>query len=251
MIFKEAALIDVKAYLDWLDPEKDADEVMKTETLKRLYEKEVRVARKKSSFWTTFQGELDLATQKHRDKTVISPEFGGKRLELSLSMLGKFLTLLTYAYFVSNFNVRTSREEKDKITGLIMIPLSLIFIGGYALRDDARMVGQAPYGFAKGAFRACKGKPADGDNGDNDIDENTSTTVKMPKVVVDTEGETSDQLTSVTSPHRSPKASEKVASVSETPARNSPKPRATDKNIMIEEETSESEGDNEESSPYV
>ncbi|MFM8464685.1 MAG: hypothetical protein ACKOA0_11425, partial [Burkholderiaceae bacterium] len=252
VIFKESALIDIKAYLDWLDPEEDTEEVMKAETLKRLYEKELRVARKKSSYWTTFQGELDLATQKHRDGTMISPEFGGKRLELTMSMLGKFLTLLTYAYFASSFNVRTSKEEEDKIIGLIMIPLSLIFIGGYALRDDARMVGQVPYGFAKGAVRACKGKPADRNNDGIDVNESTSTTVQMPKVVTDPDGESNHQLAEVPSSHHSPRGrSERVASVSETPAHTSPKQKVMTGDILVQEESGESDGDSSESSAYV
>jgi len=225
---------------------------MKAETLKRLYEKELRVARKKSSYWTTFQGELDLATQKHRDETMISPEFGGKRLELTMSMLGKFLTLLTYAYFASSFNVRTSQEEEDKIIGLIMIPLSLIFIGGYALRDDARMVGQVPYGIAKGAVRACKGKPTERNNVGADIKESTSTTVQMPKVVTDPDDESNHRLAEVPSSHHSPKGrSERVASVSETPGLTSPKQKVIASNILVPEESGESDGDSSESSAYV
>ena len=252
VIFKESALIDIKAYLDWLDPNEDTEEAMKAETLKRLYEKELRVARKKSSYWTTYQGELDLTTQKHRDGTMISPEFGGKRLELTMSMLGKFLTLLTYAYFASSFNVRTSQEEEDKIIGLIMIPLSLIFIGGYAIRDDARMVGQVPYGIAKGAVRACKGKPTERNNGGTDIKESTSTTVQMPKVVTDPDDESNDRLAEVPSSHHRPRGrSEKVASVSETPGHTSPKQKVIASDILVPEESGESDGDSSESSAYV
>lgn len=183
--YKESALIDCKSCLDYLGkPEADEQETIPeviegVETLKRILEKELRVARKKSSLWTTLQGELDLATQKHRDENVITPEFGGKRTELLMSMLGKLVSLLLFAYFSSRYVVRTSKDEQEKIMGLVFIPLSLIIIGGYALRDDARLVGHLPYGAVKGAFRACKGKP-DSDDEDS-VDKDTIT--QVPEVI--------------------------------------------------------------------
>jgi hypothetical protein len=151
---------------------------------------------------------------------MITPEFGGKRLEMFMSMLGKFLTLLTYAYFVSRFNVRTSPEEQDKMIGLIMIPLSLIFIGGYALRDDARIVGQVPYGLFKGAGRACKRTASGAENDGRHDRDHATTTTAVPEVVISGELESDQTLTSKHSSPRSHRETEKVRSASDTPARS-------------------------------
>lgn len=189
--YKESALADCKNFLDFLGSPKAGDTETATviegvETLKRILEKELRVARKKSSLWTTFQGELDQATQKHRDENMITPEFGGKRLELFMSMLGKFLTLLCFAYVSSRFVVRTTEDEQEKIMGLVLIPLSLIVLGGYAFRDDARLVGQLPYGAVKGAFRACK-RQADVVSS-TQADQPSTTSTSVPKVIIEPDG---------------------------------------------------------------
>jgi hypothetical protein len=172
--YLEAARTDTKQFLDNLvvkefvkkldmDDDQIADLAKAAETLKRIQEKELSVARKKSSTWTTFQAELDLATQKHRDETMITPEFGGKRLDLFLSMLGKFLSLLAYAYMLSSHDVRKATDEREKLEAVMLINFSLILMG-YVWRDDLRLVGQLPYGAVKGAIRgarACTQKPSD------------------------------------------------------------------------------------------
>lgn len=170
--YLESARVDTKLFLDNLASkafveelgiEKDElqDLLKASETLKRIQEKELSIARKKSSAWTTFQAELDLATQKHRDETMITPEFGGKRLELFLSMLGKFLSLLAYAYVLSNHDVRKAESEREKVEALVLIPISLIVLG-YIWRDDLRLVGHLPYGAVKGALRARREKQQEG-----------------------------------------------------------------------------------------
>lgn len=248
VIYKESAKLDAKAYLDWLGQQENPnpDEIKSVHTLMRLYDKELRVAKKKTSLRKTFQGELDLATQKHRDETMISPEFGSKRLELFFNALGRFITLLMFCYVASRFNVRQSEEEQDKIMGLIMIPLCLIVVGGYMWKDDARAVGMVPYGLVKGAMRACKEKsPHDGDNG-NDGQADASTATKMPQVVVDGKAESESGQTAKNSPGKS----EKIASTSETPARKSRRQQDTEQN-MIEAESSEDNDDEEDTSVIV
>lgn len=227
--YKESALTDCKNFLDYLGTPKPGDAeagsvIEGVETLKRILEKELRVARKKSSLWTTFQGELDQATQKHRDENMITPEFGGKRLELFMSMLGKFLTLLCFAYVSSRFVVRTTEDEQEKIMGLILIPLSLIVLGGYAFRDDARLVGQLPYGAVKGTFRACKEPTNVASSTEGNSPSTTSTAV--PQVIIEdaTESEESDSTHSG-STGRS--RTEKIHSTSSTPARRPVQPDGT------------------------
>jgi hypothetical protein len=239
VLYKESAKIDTKAYLDWLGQAEvqDTNEVKMAQTLMRIFDKELRVARSKSSVRTTYFGELDMATQKHRDETMITPEFGGKRVELTMSMLGKFLTLLSYAYFASHFNVRTS-EEQDKIMGLILIPLSLIIIGGYAFRDDARLVGLAPYGLAKGAYRACrKGRIDPSESDETDTRDKPSITVEIPGVVGEDDDESSHPPTSPSIAHSSGR-SEKVTSVSDTPV---PQRQNTVRDSILIPEPSESD----------
>jgi len=235
--YKESALADCKSFLDYLGTPDAKDEeaplvIDGVETLKRILEKELRVARKKSSLWTTFQGELDLATQKHRDENMITPEFGGKRLELFMSMLGKFLTLLSFAYVSSRFVVRTSEEEQDKIMGLILIPLSLIILGGYAFRDDARLVGQLPYGAVKGAFRACKGQAGDQTQANAEVQASTAMTVPHFVTREHSGSEDSGDRTSVS---QRDAQTERIHSTSTTPARRNVSQSDEDQNTSEDE----------------
>ncbi len=179
MTYLESARIDTKLYLDKLattsyrkelhaqgmDDEEIAVLERAAHSLKGIQDKEFSLARKKSSYWTTFQAELDQATQKHRDETVISPEFGGKRLDLFLSMMGKFASLLVYAYFLSAFNPRKANSDSERLQDVLLIPMSLIVIG-YALRDDCRLVAHVPYGAVKGMVRACKSQPQEENTAD-------------------------------------------------------------------------------------
>lgn len=240
VIYKESAKLDAKAYLDWLGQQEnpDPDEIKSAHTLMRLYDKELRVARKKTSLRKTFQGELDLATQKHRDETMISPEFGSKRLELFFNALGRGITLLAFCYVASRFNVRQSEEEQDKIMGLILIPFCLIIVGGYMWKDDARVVGMAPYGLVKGAMRACKGKSRQEEGRGNDEQDDATTTTAMPQVVVDGDAESDSARESKNSPDKSPGKSEKIASTSDTPART-PLKNAALNSVLLPEESSE------------
>ncbi len=153
--------------------ERKQDLVKSARVLDRLQAKELSVAEKKSSLWTTYRGELDQATQKHRDETQITPEFAGRRLDTALSMLGKLLSLLVYAGMVSEFNSRQAAGEDDRLTRIVLLPLYLIVIGGYVWRDDLRLVGHLPYGIFKGCVRACTGE----DDSDQDT---TDTVVKNP-----------------------------------------------------------------------
>ncbi len=167
--YLESARIDTKMYLDKLatpayrrelqDQGMDDEQIAVLEkaahSLSGIQDKELSLARKKASYWTTFQAELDQTTQKHRDETVISPEFGGKRLDLFLSTMGKFLSLLAYAYFLGAFNFRKANSDDERLKDVLLIPMSLIILG-YVLRDDCRMVAQVPYGAVKGMVRACK-----------------------------------------------------------------------------------------------
>ncbi len=245
VIYKESAKLDAKGYLDWLGQQDNpnADEIKSTQTLMRLYDKELRVARKKSSYWTTFQGEVDLSTQKHRDETMISPEFGSKQLELFMNALGRGICLIAFCGVASRFNVRASEEEYDKLMGLILIPMSLIVIAGYMWKDDARMCGLGPYGAVKGAWRACKGDSRHAGDRDNVAHENSTTTTEIPEVIVDTDGDTASGQQAKVSPGKSPGKSEKVASTSETPVQKNTFKQRHNENMIDAESSEDEEGD--------
>lgn len=174
--YLEAARTDTKQFLDALaegslseqfaqegmgKPE-IADLAKAAQALSQIQEKELTIARKKASAWTSYIGELDQATQKHRDETMITPEFTGKRLDTGLSMLGKFLSLLMYAYTVSAYSSQQDGNEQDKLQAVFMVPLTLIVLGGYMWRDDLRLVGHLPYGAMKGlrAWVSAKEPPS-------------------------------------------------------------------------------------------
>lgn len=160
--------LDEELARDGMLEQRKQDLVKSAHVLDRLQAKELSVAEKKSSLWTTYRGELDQATQKHRDETQITPEFAGRRLDTALSMFGKLLSLLVYAGMVSESNSRQGVDDEDRLERIIMLPLYLIVLGGYMWRDDFRLVGHLPYGIFKGCVRACKGE--------NDADQDTTDT---------------------------------------------------------------------------
>jgi len=53
----------------------------------------ISYVKNKSSLWTTFQAEINLATQKKRDTTMVTPEFGSKRIDTGMAFIGKMLSL--------------------------------------------------------------------------------------------------------------------------------------------------------------
>ena len=115
-------------------------------------------AKKKSSLWTTYQAEVDLATQKKRDTTMVTPEFGSKRIDTGMSIIGKMLSLIVYADFIQRFSPQSPHtSEQDRLLAVIMPPLALIFIAGYAFRDDLRLIPEIMHGAGEGMVRACKG----------------------------------------------------------------------------------------------
>lgn len=141
---------------DGMLKERKQDLVKSVHVLDRLQAKELSLAEKKSSLWTTYRGELDQITQKHREETEITPEFAGRRLDTALSMFGKMLSLLVYAGMLSHYSSRQDADHDDKLAQIVMLPLYLIVLGGYMWRDDFRLVGHVPYGIIKGCFRACR-----------------------------------------------------------------------------------------------
>ncbi len=154
-----------KSYLAKLQSEgiddKGIEDLIKAATaLQGVQDKELAFAEKKATSWTTYQAELDQATQKHRDETVISPEFGGKRLETFLSLLGKLLSLFMYSYFLSLYDIRKAETDQERLNAAVLVPMALIFIG-YIWRDDARLVGHLPYGAVKGLMRRFRGVTED------------------------------------------------------------------------------------------
>jgi len=160
MAYLESLKLDIKTYIDNLSPKSwnYAIKLSAAIDLEKSIEKEMSYAKKKSSLWTTYQAEVDLATQKKRDTTMVTPEFGSKRADTIVSMIGKMLSLLVYAgltiYFYDKYS---NNSDQEKLLSQILLPVSLIFIAGYASRDDQRLIPELIYGPGKGIVRACKG----------------------------------------------------------------------------------------------
>jgi hypothetical protein len=160
MAYLESLKLDIKAYIDNLIPKSYdyENKLAAAMDLEKSIDKEMSYAKKKSSLWTTYQAEVDLATQKKRDSTMVTPEFGGKRIDTGMSILGKMLSLIVYAGIIQKFSPQIPHaNEQDKMFSLILPPLMLIFIAGFAHRDDLRLIPQSMYGATKGMVRACKG----------------------------------------------------------------------------------------------
>jgi hypothetical protein len=159
MSYLESLKLDIKTYIDNLSP-KSYDYVNKLSAaidLENSIDKEMSYAKKKSSLWTTYQAEFDLATQKKRDTTMVTPEFGSKRIDTGMAFIGKMLSLILYVGIIQRFSPQSPHtNELDRQLSLILPPLMLIFIAGYAHRDDLRIIPQTIYGAGKGIVRACK-----------------------------------------------------------------------------------------------
>ena len=68
------------------------------------------------------------------------------------------LSLIVYAGIIQKFSPQIPQNsEQDKMLSLFFPPLVLIFIAGYAFRDDLRLIPQTMYGTTKGIVRAFKG----------------------------------------------------------------------------------------------
>jgi|GEM_PF-2466031 len=159
MSYLESLKLDIKTYIDNLSP-KSYDYVNKLSAaidLENSIDKEMSYAKKKSSLWTTYQAEFDLATQKKRDTTMVTPEFGSKRIDTGMAFIGKMLSLILYVGIIQRFSPQSPHtNELDRQLSLILPPLMLIFIAGYAHRDDLRIIPQTIYCAGKGIVRACK-----------------------------------------------------------------------------------------------
>ena len=167
--YLESLKLDIKTYIDNLipDPWNYETKLSAAIDLEKSIDKEMSYAKKKSSLWTTYQAEVDLATQKKRDTTMVTPEFGSKRIDTGMSIIGKMLSLIVYADFIQRFSPQSPHtSEQDRVLAVIMPPLALIFIAGYAFRDDLRLIPEIMHGAGEGMVRACKGsaKHATGNN---------------------------------------------------------------------------------------
>ena len=160
LAYLESLKDDIKKYIDNLQPTSDEYESKLTAAidLEKIIDKDINYVKNKSSLWTTFQGEINLSTQKKRDSTMVTPEFGGKRIDMGMSIIGKMLSLIAYAGIIQKFSPQIPQtSEQDQMLSLILPPILLIFIAGFAHRDDLRLIPQTMYGAGKGIVRACKG----------------------------------------------------------------------------------------------
>ena len=190
--YLESLKEDVKDYIDTLNPNKfkfQDDYEKKLEAawdLDKSIVKELKYAKKKSSTWTTYIAEVDLATQKKRDSTMVTPEFGGKRIDMVMSITGKILSLLVYSYIIQRFVPQNpNNSDQEKLLGQILIPLTLIFIGGFAFRDDLRIIPQTIYGAGKGIVRAFKSSGRRSNEHDDSPKAENDTVVNMEGAVED------------------------------------------------------------------
>jgi hypothetical protein len=160
MAYLESLKLDIKTYIDNLSPKlwNYKTKLLAAIDLEKSIDKDMSYAKKKSSLWTTYQAEVDLATQKKRDTTMVTPEFGSKRADTIVSMIGKMLSLSVFTGLIVYFSDKNSNNsDQEKLLSQILLPLSLIFIAGYASRDDQRLIPELIYGPGKGIVRACKG----------------------------------------------------------------------------------------------
>jgi hypothetical protein len=160
LAYLDSLKLDIKKFIDNLSPNRRDHEtkLFAAINLEKSIDKEISYVKNKSSLWTTYQAEMNLASQKKRDSTMVTPEFGGKRIDMGMSIIGKMLSLIVYAGIIQKFSPQIPQtSEHDQMLSLILPPLLLIFIAGFAHRDDLRLIPQTTYGATKGIVRAFKG----------------------------------------------------------------------------------------------
>jgi hypothetical protein len=69
---------------------------------------------------------------------------------------------------------------------LILPPLLLIFFGGFAHRDDLRLIPQTIYGAGKGIVRACKHSARETSNDENSSEDGNDEVVNVEGVLNNT-----------------------------------------------------------------
>ena len=150
LAYLESLKDDIKKYIDNLNPKNTLEyetELFAAIDLEKSIDKDISYVKNKSSLWTTFQAEINLATQKKRDSTMVTPEFGSKRIDMGMSIIGKMLSLILYTGIIQRFSPQSPHtNELDRQLSLILPPLMLIFIAGYAHRDDLRIIPQTNHG---------------------------------------------------------------------------------------------------------
>lgn len=160
LAYLESLKDDIKKYIDNLSPIQTYEyetELFAAIDLEKSIDKDISYVKNKSSLWTTYKAEMNLASQKKRDSTMVTPEFGGKRIDMGMSIIGKMLSLIAYTGIIQKFSPQIPQtSEQDQMLSLILPPLLLIFIAGFAHRDDLRLIPQTMYGATKGMVRACK-----------------------------------------------------------------------------------------------
>jgi len=188
MAYLESLKLDIKTYIDNLHPRSyDYENKLSSAIdLEKSIDKDMSYAKKKSSLWTTYQAEVDLATQKKRDTTMVTPEFGSKRIDTGMSIIGKMLSLIVYADFIQRFSPQSPHtSEQDRLLSVIMPPLVLIFIAGYAHRDDQRLIPELIYRAGKGIVRTCKGSAKHAHGNDHPTQADNDQVVNMEGALKD------------------------------------------------------------------
>jgi hypothetical protein len=161
LAYLESLKDDIKKYIDNLNPKNTLvyeTELFAAIDLEKSIDKDISYVKNKSSLWTTFQAEINLATQKKRDSTMVTPEFGSKRIDMGMSIIGKMLSLILYTGIIQKFSPQIPQtSEHDQMLSLILPPLTLMFIAGFAFRDDLQIIPRTTFRAGKGIVRACKG----------------------------------------------------------------------------------------------
>ncbi len=208
LAYLESLKDDIKKYIDNLNPKNTLEyetELFAAIDLEKSIDKDISYVKNKSSLWTTFQAEINLASQKKRDSTMVTPEFGGKRIDMGMSIIGKMLSLIAFAGIIQKFSPQIPQtSEHDQMLSLILPPLMLIFIAGYAHRDDLRIIPQTVYGAGKGIVRACKGSAKHARGNDHSMQAENDQVVDMQGALNDdSESDSAEEKDDVNEPHLS------------------------------------------------
>jgi len=161
--FEKKLLEAIPDFITTLEADDFADEfnVSKAKDLQKSLERDVAYGEMKSSVLLTYPAEVKQAFTKRREASSIEPEFSGSRTDTLMNLGGIFCSLLLFSYLSDMYSTYASMQKTNpnaphdpliEATSNFMLPMVLIFLGGFAFRDNFRIIPRVVQGLGKVAL---------------------------------------------------------------------------------------------------
>ncbi len=160
--FEKKLLEAIPDFITTLEADDFADDfnVNKAKDLQKSLERDVDYGEMKSSVLLTYPAEVKQAFTKRREASSIEPEFSGSRTDTLMNLGGIFCSLILFSYLSDTYSTYASVHKTNpnaphdpiiEATSNFILPMVLIFLGGFAFRDNFRIIPRVGLGLTKGA----------------------------------------------------------------------------------------------------